>query len=403
MNQQQRTKIILVLGALAALGPFSIDMYLPGFPAIAKDLQTDIAHVGFSLTSYFVGISVGQLIYGPVIDRYGRRTPLLIGLFLYLLAAIGCAFAPDVFWLIGLRLLLALGGCVGMVAGRAIVRDLFPASETAKVFSTLILVMGVAPIVAPTLGGFVTASFGWRHIFTALTLIAAALLFMVYRLLPESKQPDASVSLQPKKVLKDYLMVLKDPEFITYSIAGSVAFAGMFAYISGSPFVFMEYFGLSETYYGWLFGLNAFGFILGSQINRLLLKRKTAEQITRRASVFQGVLGLLLAVGTVWGVLDVTGTLVLIFGFLFCSGFVAPNATAVALSPFTRYAGSASALLGSIQMVAGALASVSVSFFHNGTPLPMALTMAGCASFALGVLLIYRHKAKRAEMAAASH
>ncbi|AHM61315.1 Bcr/CflA subfamily drug resistance transporter [Flammeovirgaceae bacterium 311] len=378
-------------------------MYLPGFPAIAKDLQTDIAHVGFSLTSYFIGISVGQLFYGPIIDRYGRKKPLLIGLFLYLLAAIGCAFAPDVFWLIGLRLLLALGGCVGMVAGRAIVRDLFPASETAKVFSTLILVMGVAPIVAPTIGGFVTASLGWRFIFVTLTFIAAALLFLVFRFLPESKQPDASVSLQPKKVLKDYLMVLKDPEFITYAIAGSIAFAGLFAYISGSPFVFMEFFGLSETHYGWLFGLNAFGFILGSQINRLWLKRKTAEQITRRASIFQWVLGLLLAVGSVWGVLNITGTLVLIFGFLFCSGFIAPNATAVALQPFTRYAGSASALLGSIQMVAGALASVAVSFFHNGTPLPMALTMAGCATFALAVLLVYRQIAKRSKLAAASH
>lgn len=403
MDQKQRTKIILVLGALAALGPFSIDMYLPGFPAIAKDLQTDIAHVGLSLTSYFIGISVGQLFYGPIIDRYGRKKPLLIGLFLYLLAAIGCAFSPTIFWLIGLRLLLALGGCVGMVAGRAIVRDLFPASETAKVFSTLILIMGVAPIVAPTLGGFVTSSFGWRYIFVILTFIAAALFFLVYRFLPESRQPDPCVSLQPKRVLQDYLMVLKEPEFITYAIAGSIAFAGLFAYISGSPFVFMEYFGLSETHYGWLFGLNAFGFILGSQLNRLWLRTKTAEQITRRASLFQWVLGLLLALGSIWGVLGITGTLVLIFSFLLCSGFIAPNATAIALKPFTRYAGSASALIGSIQMVAGALASVAVSYLHNGTALPMTLTMAGCATFALSVLLVYRQIAKRAELAAAQH
>ncbi len=403
MNQQQRNTIILVLGALAALGPFSIDMYLPGFPAIAKDLNTNIAQVGLSLTSYFIGISVGQLFYGPVIDRFGRKPPLLIGLFLYLLAAIGCALAPTVDWLIGLRLLLALGGCVGMVAGRAIVRDLFPVSETAKVFSTLILVMGVAPIIAPTMGGFITASLGWRFIFYTLTLIAAILIFLVYRFLPESRQPDASVSLKPKRVLQDYLMVLKEPEFITFSIAGSVAFAGMFAYISGSPFVFMEYFGLSETHYGWLFGLNAFGFILGSQLNRLWLQRRTPAQITRRAGIFQWVSGLLLAMGTISEVLNAAGTIALIFSFLFWSGFMAPNATAIALRPFTRFAGSASALLGSIQMVAGALASGLVSYFHNQTPLPMAVSMGACATLALLALFIHKQVMKKQEIAAAAH
>lgn len=392
-----------MLGALAALGPFSIDMYLPGFPAIAEDLQTTIAQVGLSLTSYFIGISVGQLFYGPLIDRFGRKKPLLIGLFIYLLAAIGCALSPTIDWLIGLRLLLALGGCVGMVAGRAIVRDLFPVSETAKVFSTLILVMGVAPIIAPTLGGFVTAGLGWRYIFYSLTLIAALLIFLVYRFLPESRQADATVSLQPRRVLQDYLLVLKEPEFITFSIAGSVAFAGMFAYISGSPFVFMEYFGLSETHYGWLFGFNAFGFILGSQLNRLWLLRRTPAQITRRAGIFQWVSGLLLALGSIWGVINAAGTIVLIFSFLFWSGFMAPNATAIALRPFTRFAGSASALLGSIQMVAGALASGLVSYFHNNTPLPMAISMGACATLALAALFVHRQLMKKQDVAAATN
>lgn len=391
------------MGALAALGPLSIDMYLPGFPAIAKDLQTDIAHVGLSLTSYFIGVSVGQLLYGPIIDRYGRKKPLLIGLFLYLLAAIGCALSPTIFWLIGLRLLLALGGCVGMVAGRAIVRDLFPANETAKVFSTLILVMSVAPIIAPTLGGFVTATFGWRYIFFILTLIAAILFFLVYRFLPESRQPDASVSLKPKRVLQDYLIVLKDPQFIVFAIAGSVTFAGLFAYLSGSPFVFMGYFGLSETHYSWLFGLNAFGFILGSQLNRLWLQRKTPEQITRRAGIFQWVSGFLLAVGTVSGVLHIAATIVLIFSFLFWSGFIAPNATAISLRPFTHYAGSASALLGSVQMMAGALASGLVSSLHNNTPLPMAIIMAACATLALIALLLHRQMMKKEALATAQN
>lgn len=403
MNQQQRTTIILVLGALAALGPFSIDMYLPGFPAIAEDLNTSIAQVGLSLTSYFIGISVGQLIYGPVIDRFGRKRPLFFGLALYAVAAFGCALSPDISWLIGLRLLLALGGCVGMVAGRAMVRDLFPASETAKVFSTLMLVMGVAPIIAPTLGGYVTAAFGWRYIFYLLVVLALALILIIMRFLPESKGPDESISLKPGPVLKDYLQVLREPGFVTNAVAGSVAFAGMFSYISGSPYVFMEYLGLSETLYGWMFGLNAFGFIAGSQLNRLWLQKNSSRQVSMRVGGLLFIAGLLLVFGSLWTGFHATAFLGLIFIYLFWLGFLVPNTTAMALQPFTRSAGSASALLGSFQMVAGALASVLVSYFHNGTAIPMAMTMALCATIALAALLVQKHKLKKTAFAHASN
>jgi MFS transporter, DHA1 family, multidrug resistance protein len=395
LEKKEKNKIILVLGALAALGPFTIDMYLPGFPAIAADLNTSIARVGLSLTSYFIGISVGQLFYGPLVDRYGRKKPLLAGLLIYIVAAIGCALSPSVDWLIGQRLLLALGGCAGMVASRAMVRDLFPTNETARVFSTLILIMGVAPIVAPTLGGYISAHFGWRIIFYVLVGIAATLFFLVFRFLPESKAPDATVSLRPRRVLQEYGQVVREPGFLAYALAGSIAFAGLFAYISGSPFVFMQYFGLSETWYGWLFGLNAFGFILGSQINRLWLRTKSAAQISRRAVWAQAMAGIALAAGSLFGLLDTSSSLALIFIYMFFIGFIAPNATALALKPFTRFAGSASALLGSLQMITGALASGLVSYFHNNTPLPMALIMAGSASIALFILLVYRQKEKR--------
>lgn len=403
MNQQQRTTIILVLGALAALGPFSIDMYLPGFPAIAEDLDTSISQVGLSLTSYFIGISVGQLIYGPVIDRFGRKKPLFFGLTLYAAAAFGCAYSPDISWLIGLRLLLALGGCVGMVAGRAMVRDLFPASETAKVFSTLMLVMGVAPIIAPTLGGYVTAAFGWRFIFYLLVILALALILIIARFLPESKGPDVSVSLKPRRVLKDYLQVLKEPGFVTNAVAGSVAFAGMFSYISGSPFVFMEYLGLSETLYGWMFGLNAMGFIIGSQLNRLWLQKNSSREVSLRVGVFLFAAGLLLVLGSLWTGFHAMAFLGLIFTYLFWLGFLVPNTTAMALQPFTRSVGSASALLGSFQMVAGALASVLVSYFHNGTAIPMTMTMALCATIGLAALLVQQRKLKKAAFAHATN
>ena len=398
MNKREQNIIILILGALAALGPFAIDMYLPGFPAIAKDLRTDISHVALSLTSYFIGISVGQLIYGPLVDRFGRKKPLLFGLTLFVLAAVGCAFVPTVEWLIGLRLLLALGGCVGMVASRAVVRDVFPVKDIPKVFSMLMLVMGVAPIIAPTVGGFVTANFGWRFIFVVLAAIGLSVLLLIVFLLPESKGPDPTMSLRPKRVLGDFLSVLRNPVFLTYAFAASTAQAGLFAYITGSPFVFMEIFGLSETQYGWVFGMNAFGFIAGSQFNNLMLRKRTSAQITLGAGVVQFTAGMLLLLGNYFGFLSAPGSLILIFSYLFCLGVLAPNASALALAPFARNAGSASALMGSAQMAIGAVASALISTFHNGTSLPMMATMAGATIVSLSLLLGFRQYSRRTLM-----
>jgi DHA1 family bicyclomycin/chloramphenicol resistance-like MFS transporter len=384
MSKKHRS-IILVLGALTALGPFSIDMYLPAFPVIAEALHTDIAHVTLSLTSYFVGISVGQLICGPLLDRYGRKKPLIAGLVIYILAAAGCAMVPGVWWLVGMRLLLALGGCVGMVAGRAVVRDIFPAHETAGVFSTLMLVMGIAPIIAPTVGGYVTAFMGWRWIFIVLAIIALLMLLSVTRFLPESKGADDTVSLNLRTVSRQYAEVFRERGFMGYALAGGAASGGMFAYIAGSPFVYMDLFGLSEQQYGWAFGANAFGLIAGSQINRVLLKRYTAVQI---AVAMAGVLVLVAAGLTITGILALKWLVMgLVWCFLVCLGFLNPNTTAMALQPFSRTAGSASALLGAIQMVSGALASVAVSMLHNQTIVPMVSVMAGCAAIGLCSLL----------------
>lgn len=387
MNKKKQNIIILVLGALAAMGPFSIDMYLPGFPQIANDLHTDIKHVAYSLTSYFVGISIGQLLYGPLIDRFGRKKPLIVGLSIYLFAAIGCAFAQDIYTLIGLRLILAIGACVGMVAGRAIIRDLFPVSETARMFSMLMLVMGVAPIVAPTLGGMVTSTLGWRYIFVILAIMSVLVLWAVIRALPESKGPDRNVSLKPTAVLSEFAQVFRTPGFMAYTLAGGISMAGMFAYISASPFVFMNLYGLSDTQYGWIFGLNAFGLIAGSQLNRVWLKRRSTLQVSLASTLFQSITGLALIAGTYWLGGGYVLTLTMIFSYLFWQGFISPNATAMSLAPFSHYAGSASALIGAMQMLSGALASALVGYLHNGTAAPMTLTMGGCAITAS--LLLY--------------
>ena len=369
------------------MAPFSIDMYLPGFPHIARDLQTDISHVTLSLTSYFIGISLGQLLYGPLLDRYGRKQPVLAGLAVYALAAVGCGLALNVQMLIGFRFLMALGGCAGMVAVRAIVRDLFPVNEIAKTISLLMLVMGAAPIVAPTIGGYVVTTLGWRGIFLVLVGWSIWLFFLVARVLPESKDADPSVSLNPGPVLLAYLKLLRHPWLMAYTLSGGLSAAGMFAYISGSPFVFMQLFHLSEQHYGWLFGLNAFGLILSSQLNHLFLRRLTSAQIVRIGTTLQCLIGLLLLVGTARGYFSLVGTFVLIFCYLFMQGCLYPNTAALALEPFAKNAGVVSGLMGFLQMVTATLASALVSVLHNGTALPMVGVMAGCTGLGFCCLL----------------
>ena len=299
MTKKELNKIVVLLGVLSALGPFSIDMYLPGFPAIAADLGTTIPEVGYSLTSYFVGISVGQLLYGPIVDRFGRRKPLIFGLSLYIVAAVCCALSPTIHWLIGLRGLLAIGGCAGMVAGRAVVRDLFPPAEIAKVIATLMLIMGVAPMIAPSIGGWMVTALGWRAIFFTLALICAAMLTGVLFLLPESRGADKSVRLDPAAVTKKYFQVLKQPAFIVFGIAGAFTLGSLFAYISGSPYIYMEKFNFTQTQYGLLFSLNSFGYIGGSQVNRIVLKKMDSLRVAETTSLVVAGLGFLMVLSAV--------------------------------------------------------------------------------------------------------
>src|SRR6478609_7808919 len=203
--------IILILGLLTAIGPFSIDMYLPAFPAIAKGLNTDVAQVMLSLSSFFIGISVGQLVYGPLLERFGRKKPLYVGLTIYLFASVGCAMATSVNALILFRLLQALGGCAGMVASRAVIRDLFEVKDNAKIFSSLMLVVAVSPIIAPTLGGYITSILGWQYVFVMLIIVALVILIGVYFLLPESRKPDPNFSLKPRPIVKNFMSIIVNP------------------------------------------------------------------------------------------------------------------------------------------------------------------------------------------------
>lgn len=387
--------LILILGSLTALGPFSIDMYLPGFPAIAKDLHTDVEQIGLSLSSYFIGISAGQLLYGPLLDKFGRKKPLYFGLLLYIAATIGCMVAASINSLIVLRFVQAVGSCAAAVAAVAMVRDLFPVRENAKVFALLMLVVAASPMLAPTIGGYVTNAFGWHSVFTILCVLGVFILIAVLLWLPESFQPDRSLSLKPGPILTGFAVVLKEPQFYTYAFTGAVAFSGLFVYVSGSPKVFMDIYGLNDKTYGWVFAFLSVGLIGSSQVNTVLLKKFNSQQVVRVALIAQSVTGLLFVLLAGAGWLSLPLTIVVLFLFLCCLGLVNPNTAALTLAPFTKNAGSASALMGALQMGVGALASVAISLFKAHSIVPMAVIMAVSAWLALVILITGRRKIKK--------
>jgi DHA1 family bicyclomycin/chloramphenicol resistance-like MFS transporter len=390
MTKKRYFFLILILGTLTALGPFSIDMYLPGFPAIAKDLHETVARVALSLSSFFIGISAGQLLYGPLLDRFGRKTPLYIGLVVYILASFGCLSAHSIEALIVLRFVQAIGSCAASVASVAMVRDLFPVKDSAKVFSLLMLVVGASPMIAPTVGGYVTAAFGWQSVFSILAVIGIVTLLASVFFLPESYQPDTSISLKPKPILLGFWSVLREPQFYTYAIAGALAFAGLFAYVSGSPLVFMDIFHVNGKVYGWIFAFLSVGFIGSSQFNGLLLKKYRSEQIVFAALIGQSVVGIIFLFGTMNGWFGLYGTIAMLFLFLCCLGIANPNASALSLAPFSKNAGSASALMGALQLGMGAVASVGVSLFNTQSALPMVAIIAGTTFLALLILITGR-------------
>ena len=400
MKGRKRFFTIFTLGLLSAMGAFSIDMYLPGFPAIAKDLHTTVAHITLSITSFFIGISIGQMIYGPLLDKYGRKKPLYIGLAVYLVASIGCAYAPTADALIGIRFLQALGSCAGMVASRALVRDIFPVNENAKIFSLLMLVLALSPIIAPTLGGYMTALCGWQSIFIILASIAAVTLAAVYFGLPHGREPERSLSLLPRPIIKSFLEVARVPQFYTYAFAGAIASAGLYAYIAGSPFVFMELYHVSDKQYGWIFAIIAMGLIGASQVNTILLRKFSSEQIIRVTLFCQCLAGIALVLGTWFHLLGLFSTIFLILIFLSTQGFAFPNSSALSLAPFNKNAGTASALMGAIQLGLGAVSTALVSVLNNNTAMPMVVVMCVCAVSSFIVLLIGRKEITKANLTA---
>tara|TARA_R110000822_G_scaffold86989_15_gene202410 strand:- start:9223 stop:10407 length:1185 start_codon:yes stop_codon:yes gene_type:complete len=382
---------ILLLGAIIALAPMSIDLYLPALPTLQQALGGTAAQGQLTLSVYFLGLAMGQLIYGPVSDRIGRRKPLYFGLALYALAALGCTLATDINSLIALRFLQALGGCAGMVIVRAVVRDLYTPQEMARVLSMLLLVMGVAPILAPLIGSWVFVAFGWQAVFGVLVAYGLACLIMAAKYLPETLARPGE-ALEFMRVLKGYGRLLRHRRFMGYALSGGIAQASLFAYIAVSSFVFIDFYALSPTQYGLLFGVNAFGLILGSQINNWMLTRYRAERVLRSALIAYSSFGVVLAMVVITGLGGLPGVLIPLWCCIASLGFTFPNSTAAAMAPFGDRAGMAAALLGTLQYGLAAIASGVVASLHDGTALAMALAIAACGLISVIVLRVLTGK-----------
>jgi len=389
MQKRSKLFLICILGVMNVISPFSIDMYLPAFPHVAADMHVNMTTVSLTLSSYFIALGFGQIFYGPLLDRFGRKRPLYVGFVLYILGSFGCAFAPNIYALIALRFVQGIGGCAARVGAVAMVRDFFPVQESAKVFSLMFLFIAVSPMLAPTVGGFMMLWMSWRAVFFVLGIIVAAIFALVYFLLPEGHTPDPSISLKPVPIIKEYWAILKNPRFATYALAGALAFAGMFTYVAGSPIIFLEGFHLSMQAYSGVFALLAGGFIGGSQLNVFLLRKFTSEQIVFGALILQGIVGVVFMIGTWFGWYGLPATLLLFFLFLGCGGLTFPNSSALALSPFKKYAGSASALLGFLQLGTSSLISTGIGLTksHDAFPIIFILgltTLCALAIYSIG-------------------
>lgn len=373
----------LLLGFLTAVGPLSTDMYLPAFPTITAELGTSWGGVEGTLAAWFVGLAVGQLVQGTLADRFGRRRPLVVGTAIYTLASAGCALAPDMGWLSFWRCVAAFGGAASAVIPRAVVRDLADGLAAARLMSRLMLVMGAAPILAPTLGGFLLGAGGWRMIFWAAVAYGALSCLLAWWLLPETLPPPNRIRRTPAVLLGDFLRIGRERGFLTNALMGGSAMFSVFAFISGVPAVYIEYFGISPSSFGVLFAVSAAGFITASQMNPYLLRRLDGRRVPAYALRIAACSVLVLTICAFAELGGFLGIFLPAVIGLACTGLVFPNAAVGALSRHASRAGSASALLGTLQFSLAAAGSALVGALADGTPRPMAALMLAGATAAI--------------------
>lgn len=394
---KNRKMLLFQLGVLSAFGSISIDMYLPGLPTLARYFHTSALATQLTLASFFVGFALGQLFFGPVSDRFGRRKPLFFGIFIYIIASLGCAFVPSIKWLIILRFFQGLGACSGTVISKAVVRDSFPSAEAPHVFATLILIMGVVPILAPLVGGYILVYASWQAIFWVLTCFGVMILLATQVYLPETHSPTLVHSLAVQNVVSRYLQIASDKSFMGFASVYSLSFAGLFAYIAGAPFVFIDLYHIPDDLFGWIFGTNALGLITLSQANRLLHRYFCTIDLLRIGVAAQIISGFALFLATATGFLGIGGVMIPLFIYVSSIGLVGPNAISLAMAPHALHAGSASALLGFLQFFVASLAALSIGMLQFDSALPIGIAMfvfSLLASFILWMVLKVRTSQK---------
>ncbi len=386
-NKTGRIELLLILGSLAAFAPLATDMYLPALPEVTRALGGTASEVQSTVATFFLGFAAGQLVYGPITDRYGRKPPLYWGIGLFTLASALCVIIPSVDAMIVLRFVEAIGACAGTVVSRAMVRDLFPPEEGARVFSNLMLVMVIAPIVAPLIGSYLLLWFSWQAIFWALAVAGALSLASVAFRLPESYPASPDRPLALGSALETYGQLLFKRHYVMPVLSGAFAYGGLFAYITGSPFVFIEWFHLPSQHYGWLFAINSAGIMAASQINHRLIHRLGTAPLLRWGALLQALAGIamLIVAFTGWG--GMYALIVALFLYIAGLGVVSPNSTALAMAGEQKHAGAASALLGALQFGIGTVSALVVGALHAVTPLPVAAIIAVCGVVTALVLI----------------
>ncbi len=367
--------LIIILGSVTAIGPLTIDMYLPAFSAISQSFSAPENLVQLSLTTYFIGLAFSQLFYGPAIDRYGKKPPLYFGLSLFIISTIACCFATSIEELIFFRFFQAMGACIGIIVPRAIVRDIFSPQESARVFSHLMLVMGLAPILAPIFGSFILTIFGWKAIFVFLAIFGILCIAVAHFAIPQTSTANKEEKFS--HALKKYFGILRDRRFLTASICSAIIMSGLFSYITASPFAYMEFFQISSKDYSLIFAVNSIGFIAVSQLNAYLLKKFSLEKILNKALFVPLLSGIaLILVGIFYQ--DFWAFTAVLFIFLISIGAIIPNTSALALSNHAKHSGSASALLGMIQFSFATVMSFLISALHDGNITSMSIIIGSC-------------------------
>ena len=382
-------RLTLVLGAVMATGPLALDMYLPALPTLQVEFGASAARVQHTVSAYLFGMGLGQLAFGPLTDRFGRKRPLLAGLGIFSLASAGCALAHSIDSFALLRFAQALGGSAGMVVIRAVIRDRFDAIQSARVLSLMMLVMGVAPILAPLAGGWLLVSGSWHWIFGLLAAYALLCVALVFFFLEES-HPPRSRTASLGHALASVLPLTRDRLFLGPNLVFIAAFGAFFAYLAAAPFVFIQFFRVPAEQFGWYFGANALGFISVSQLNRRLVAGRGPRRVLGWGVYVLCAAAAMLLVCALTGLAGFAGVFMALFLAVASLGLVASNASAVALAPFGDRAGGASSLLGSSQALTGVVASAAVGWIHATGALPMALVVAACAaiSFVSYALLV---------------